>query len=53
MNKITYAKKFRELKKKGEKALIPFTVIGDPDYKTSLEIVKVLSQHADMLELGL
>ena len=52
MNRI--AKKFKELKKrKGEKALIPFTVVGDPDYRTSLKIVKVLAKHADLLELGL
>jgi len=51
MNKISQT--FRKLKNKKEKALVPFTVIGDPDYNTSLEIVKILSQHADMLELGL
>lgn len=51
MNRIS--KKFKELKKRKEKALIPFAVVGDPDYKTSLEIVKVLAKHADLLELGL
>ena len=51
MNRIS--KTFRKLKKKGEKALIPFTVVGDPDYRTSLKIVKVLAKHADLLELGL
>ncbi len=44
---------FRKLRKKGEKALMPFVVIGDPDYKTSLQIVKRLSKYADMLELGI
>lgn len=36
-----------------EGALIPFTVIGDPDYKTSLEIVKILAERGDILELGI
>ncbi len=35
------------------KVLIPFTVIGDPDYRTSLEIVKtIINSGADVLELG-
>ena len=35
-------------------ALIPFFVIGDPDFDTSLEIVKtVLDAGADALELGI
>lgn len=38
---------------KRKKGIMPFAVIGDPDYKTSLEIVKILSQYADMLELGI
>ena len=51
MNRIK--KKFNELRKKKEKALIPFVVIGDPDYRTSLRIVKEISKHADLLELGI
>ena len=47
------ANAFRKLKKRKEKALIPFVVVGDPNYKTSLQIVKVLSHYADLLELGL
>lgn len=35
-------------------ALIPFFVIGDPDYDTSLEIVKrAIDAGADILELGI
>lgn len=49
-----YEKVFRNLKRKNEGALVAFTVIGDPDYKTSLEIVKKNADAgADMLELGL
>ncbi|MBI2139939.1 tryptophan synthase subunit alpha [Candidatus Woesearchaeota archaeon] len=50
MDRIT--RTFQGLRRKKEKAFIPFVVIGDPDYKVSLEIVRVLSGHADMLELG-
>lgn len=35
-------------------ALIPFFVIGDPDFDTSLEIVKTaIDSGADILELGI
>ena len=35
-------------------AVIPFFVIGDPDYKTSLKIVKsAIDAGADILELGI
>ena len=35
-------------------ALIPFFVIGDPDFDTSLEIVKTaIDSDADILELGI
>lgn len=38
---------------KGKKAFIPFTVLGDPDYARSLEIIKaMIDSGADMLELG-
>ncbi len=47
------SKKFKELKNRKEKAFIPFVVVGDPNYKISLEIVKVLAKYADLLELGL
>lgn len=49
-----YSAAFGELRRQGQKAFIPFFVIGDPDYATSLEIVKTaVDAGADMLELGL
>ncbi len=48
-----YKKTFNRLKRKKEKALIPFVVVGDPNYKISLEIVKrIIKSGADILELG-
>ena len=50
---MTYAKTFSKLRRKKEKALVPFVVIGDPDYNTSLKIVKtIIDSGADILELG-
>ena len=45
---------FQALRTRKEKAFIPFFVMGDPDYKTSLAVVKAaLEAGADMLELGI
>ncbi|MBI1935917.1 tryptophan synthase subunit alpha [Candidatus Woesearchaeota archaeon] len=50
----TYEEVFSELKRKKEGALVAFVVIGDPDYKTSLEIAKKIADSgADILELGI
>ncbi len=50
---MSYAKTFSRLRRKKEKALVPFVVIGDPDYATSLKIVKTMvGAGADILELG-
>jgi tryptophan synthase alpha chain len=47
----TYKDAFAEL---NHAAVIPFFVIGDPDYKTSLKIVKsAIDAGADILELGI
>ena len=47
----TYKQVFSELKRA---ALIPFFVIGDPDFDTSLAIVKTaIDAGADILELGI
>lgn len=47
----TYSQVFSELK---TAALIPFFVIGDPDFDTSLSIVKTaIDAGADILELGI
>lgn len=50
----SYKEVFENLKNKNEGALVAFTVIGDPNYKTSLEITKkIVDAGADILELGL
>ena len=47
----TYKQTFAELNRS---ALIPFFVIGDPDYDTSLDLVKTaVDAGADVLELGI
>jgi tryptophan synthase alpha chain len=47
----TYKQVFSELERA---ALIPFFVIGDPDFDTSLEVVKTaIDSGADILELGI
>ncbi|MCR2803002.1 tryptophan synthase subunit alpha [Paenibacillus soyae] len=44
---------FARLKQEGRTALIPFVTVGDPDFETSLDIIKRLEQSgADMIELG-
>jgi tryptophan synthase alpha chain len=50
----TYKQVFSELSQIKRAALIPFFVIGDPDFDTSLEIVKTaIDAGADVLELGI
>jgi tryptophan synthase alpha chain len=47
-------KKFAELRRRGEAALIPFVTAGDPDLKTTLDILRALEKGgADCLELGI
>jgi len=46
--------KFAALKAEGEKAFVAYVMAGDPDYKTSLEIVRGLpGAGVDIIELGL
>ncbi len=46
--------KFAELKASGKKAFVSYVMAGDPDYATSLEIVKGLpGAGVDVIELGL
>ena len=52
MNKKTYTEMFKESKENKEGVFIPFLVVGDPDYDTSLEIVKSITDKVDALELG-
>jgi len=50
----SYQQAFAELRKQGRAALIPFFVVGDPDFETSLTIVKAaIDAGADVLELGI
>src|SRR5450759_678785 len=46
--------RFAELKKQGRPAFITFLMAGDPDPKTSLEIIKaLLKAGADIIEIGM
>jgi tryptophan synthase alpha chain len=50
----TYKQVFSELKEKNKTALIPFFVLGDPDFDTSFEVIKAsIDAGADILELGI
>lgn len=50
----SYKEVFANLKSQGRAALIPFFVIGDPDFDTSLAVVKAaINAGADVLELGI
>lgn len=51
MNRID--KTFAALKAAGRKALVTFTMAGDPDEKTSLAILERLAESADILEIGM
>ena len=47
-------RRFAELQREGRTALVTFTMAGDPDTKTSLEILKALPKAgADVLEIGM
>lgn len=51
MNRIEA--KFQELKEKNEKAMIPFVTAGDPDLKTTIDLVYAMEKAgADIIELG-
>ncbi|KWV57505.1 tryptophan synthase subunit alpha [Bradyrhizobium macuxiense] len=46
--------KFAELKKAGRSAFVTFVMAGDPDAKTSLDVIKALPKAgADIIELGM
>ncbi|PYE86372.1 tryptophan synthase subunit alpha [Phyllobacterium leguminum] len=46
-------KKFADLKAEGRPALVTYFMAGDPDYETSLRIMKALPESgADIIELG-
>ena len=47
-------RKFAELQKRGEAALIPFVTAGDPNLATTLKILRALEKGgADCIELGI
>ncbi len=47
-------KRFAALKDEGRAALVTFVMSGDPDYETSLAVIKALPQAgADIIELGM
>jgi tryptophan synthase alpha chain len=49
----SYQEMFKEVKNRGEGAFIPFIVAGDPDFETSIEIVRqYVDNGADALEIG-
>jgi tryptophan synthase alpha chain len=49
----SYREMFDRMKNENEGAFIPFAVAGDPDFKTSLEIVELMVDNgADALEIG-
>ncbi len=51
MNRID--RKFADLKKNGEKALIPFVTAGDPDLATTEKLIPaMLRAGADLVEIG-
>jgi tryptophan synthase alpha chain len=50
----TYKQVFSELKEQNRTALIPFFVLGDPDFDTSFAVIKAsIDAGADILELGI
>lgn len=52
VNKIDL--KFKELKERGEKALVTFITAGDPDLETSFEIILAMEKAGvDIVEIGI
>ena len=49
----SYSAMFQRVKEKGEGVFIPFIVAGDPDFETSVQIVREMVEGgADALEIG-
>ena len=54
MNQMRIDRRFAELKREGRAGLVTFITAGDPDYATSLKLLKALPQAgADLIELGM
>ena len=43
---------FKKCKEENRPALLTYTVAGDPSKKKSFEILKAISSHADICEIG-
>ena len=52
MNNSLINQAFKEAKKENRPALLTYTVAGDNNKKKSLEILKYISEYADICELG-
>ncbi|MDT0594600.1 tryptophan synthase subunit alpha [Glaciecola petra] len=49
-----YAAMFERLKQQNQGAFVPFVMLGDPDFQTSIDIIHTLVKNgADALELGI
>jgi len=49
-----YASMFARLRRRGQIAFVPFTMLGDPNPQSSLEVLKAMAEGgADALELGI
>ena len=44
---------FEKSRQENRPALLTYTVSGDPDKKKSFEILKAISSHADICEIGI
>ena len=54
MTQTRIDKRFAELKRAGRAGLVTFITAGDPDYETSLAVLKALPEAgADLIELGM
>ena len=54
MSQTRIDRRFAELKREGRAGLVTFITAGDPDYETSLAILKALpASGADIIELGM
>jgi tryptophan synthase alpha chain len=47
-----FSKAFARVRAEKRAAFMPFLVAGDPDVEKSLAAIRLVSKHADMLELG-
>ena len=52
MNTSNISLTFKKCRKENRPALITYTVSGDPNKKKSFEILKAISSHADICEIG-